>query len=181
MVNSIESDLEQVFKTCQLLDFKWIDPQAISVRQWVRFKCTWGCRNYGARATCPPNVPSTKDCRAFFKEYKRAVLFHFRDAKTTREERYAWTGEINRRLLELERAVFLRGYYKAFVLYVDTCRICEECTTTRDACKQKMASRPAPDALGVDVYQIARNAGYTIEVLTDPTQAMDRFGFLLLD
>ncbi len=177
----MDPDLDQVFKTCQLDDFKWINPQNIPVRHWARFKCTWGCRNYGARANCPPNVPSIEECRAFVKEYQRAVIFHFRRAAPSREERYAWTADINRHLLELERAVFLRGYYKAFVLYVDACRACEECTNTRDGCKEKMASRPAPDALGIDVYQTARDAGYTINVLTDPAQAMDRFGFLLLD
>ena len=158
-----------------------IDPTQISVNQWVRFKCMYGCNNYGKRANCPPNVPSIQECQRFLSEYSNGVIFHFEGACETREERYAWTAEINKKLQEIERDVFLLGYYKAFAMFVDTCHLCEECAGTRKDCQNKMDSRPAPDALGIDVYQAARSVGYHIEVLTDLTQKMDRYGFLFIE
>jgi len=178
---NVEEQLTQMFENHNCPDYKWIDPALINVCQWVRFKCQWGCNNYGVRANCPPNVPSVEHCQQFLSEYSQAVIFHFRRACTTREERYEWTAQINAELQAIEREVFLSGYYKAFALFVDACHLCDECAGSRKDCLQKMTSRPAPDALGIDVYQAARSVGYHIEVLTDPAQEMDRYGFLLIE
>jgi predicted metal-binding protein len=177
----MEDILEEIFNKNNCPDFRPIDPAQIRVNQWVRFKCMWGCRNYGIRANCPPNVPPIEETQKFLSEFSQAVIFHFRGACETREERYAWTGEINTKLLALEREVFLLGHYKAFAMFVDACHFCEECSGSRATCQEKMNSRPAPDALGIDVYKAARDAGYHIEVLTDPAQEMDRYGFLFID
>ena len=71
------TELETLFARHGYTDFKWINPQAIVVAQWVRLKCTFGCANYGRNASCPPNVPAVAECRRFFDEYSRAVIFHF--------------------------------------------------------------------------------------------------------
>ncbi len=64
---------ESIFNKYDLFDYKWIDPKKIIVSQWVRMKCVFGCEDYGA-ASCPPNVPSVDNCKAFFHEYKNAVI-----------------------------------------------------------------------------------------------------------
>jgi predicted metal-binding protein len=175
------TELESLFQKHGYEDFKWIDPKDIVVAQWVRMKCTFGCREYGQNATCPPNVPSVEECRQFFGEYDTAAVFHFVGTVDKPEDRYAWTREINLKLLELEREVFLLGYHRAFLLFMDSCSVCKKCAGVRDECKRPRLARPAPEAMAMDVYATVRKYGLPIEVLSDYSQAMNRYAFLMID
>jgi predicted metal-binding protein len=175
------TELEPLFQKHSLGDFRWIAPEDIIVEEWVRFKCTWGCDAFGTKANCPPNTPAIDECRKFIHGYSSAAIFHFSKVVPNKEERHEWTREINQLLLALERSVFLLGFYKAFALYADNCRICPECTTTREECSDKARSRPAADALGVDVFATVRKTDFPIEVLTDPDQEINRYSFLLIE
>ena len=124
MVN--RTDLESLFKEHGLADYRWIDPQAIVVAQWVRMKCLFGCGEFGQRACCPPNVPSVAECRQFFDEYSTAAIFHFAKAFDRPEDRRAWTRAINDDLMKLERAVFLVGHERAFLLPMASCSLCAD-------------------------------------------------------
>jgi predicted metal-binding protein len=173
--------LEKAFRKHGFEDFKWIDPKDIVVAQWVRMKCTFGCPNYGKGGCCPPNVPSVEECEAFFKGYEEAVVFHFEKKMERPEDRHKWTPTINKKLLALEREVFLSGYWKAFLLYMDSCGVCKECAGSRSGCYDKKAARPAPEALAVDVFSTVKKLGYAIQVLKDYSQTMNRYAFLLID
>ncbi len=172
--------LEQLFLKHKYSDFKWINGKDIIVSQWVRVKCSFGCSSYGKKGSCPPNVPSVLECRNFFNEYKDIAIFHFKKFFEKPEDRFKWTKSINSNLLKLEREVFLMGYYKAFLLFMDECCICKECTGTRIECKNKKASRPNAESFAMDVYTTIRSCGYPIEVLKDYNQTMNRYAFLLL-
>ena len=162
-------------------NYTWLDPDKIVTGQWVRMKCEFGCPHFGKCAVCPPNVPSLADCERFFSEYDRAVLLQFSGTVEKPEDRHQWTRKINGGLLNLERAVFLAGYYKAFVLFVDPCNFCEECVPTRTACEHPKTARPSPEGLAVDVFTTARNAGKPIQVLDDYDKEMNRYGILLVN
>lgn len=173
-------ELEALFEQHGLTDYKWVNPQDIVVAQWVRMKCMYGCRHYGRAASCPPNVPSVAECRQFFDEYDTVAVFHFRKAFEDPDDRGPWASEVNRELLKLERDVFLAGHEKAFLLYMDSCRICEDCASAREDCKDPRSARPSPEALGVDVYSTVRQYGYPIQVLSGYSQAMNRYALLLI-
>jgi predicted metal-binding protein len=173
--------LETVFVAHGFADFRWLDPADIVVAQWVRMKCAYGCGSYGRIASCPPNTSSVQECRRFFSEYSTAAVFHFEKAVEQPEARHAWTREVNMALLKLERAVFLAGYYKAFLLFMDSCHLCADCAGAREACKNARQSRPSPEGMAMDVFATARKLGYPIEVLTDTEQAMNRYAFLLIE
>lgn len=173
--------LEALFREQGDTDFRWMDPRNIVVAQWVRMKCTFGCPEYGRNASCPPSVPSVSECREWFAEYTSGVVFHFEKAVERPEDRHAWTKEVSRGLVALERAVFLAGYQKAFMLMMDSCGLCAECAETREKCKQPRLARPTPEALGVDVFTTVRRLGYPIQVLRDTTETMNRFAFLLVE
>ncbi|WXG44437.1 MAG: DUF2284 domain-containing protein [Promethearchaeati archaeon SRVP18_Atabeyarchaeia-1] len=175
------SALEGLFLRKGFNDFKWIDPAKIIVSQWVRMKCTFGCPEYGRNASCPPNTPSVPECEKFFKEYKESVVFHFPKKVDKPEDRHAWTKKVSLSLLELEREVFLSGYRKAFLLVMDSCGLCEECTGNRQTCKQPRLSRPTPEALAVDVFATVRQIGYPIEVLRDYSETMNRYAIMLIE
>lgn len=176
----IHAQCESLFKEHGFSDFKWIDPKKIVVSQWVRMKCLYGCNEYGRTACCPPNVPAIPECERFFKEYDEAVVFHFEKKVEEPEDRFPWTKKVNKALFSLERDVFTSGFHKAFLLYMDTCILCKECTTSRSECKHPKQSRSAPEALGVDVFATVRQFGYTIQVLSDYDKTMNRYAFLLI-
>ena len=174
-------ELEKLFKEHGYADFQWIAPKDIVVSQWVRMKCVFGCGNYGQNASCPPNVPSVSECRQFFDDYRTAVILHFEKRVDQPEDRHAWSRGVNQELLKLEKAIFLAGYQKTFLLFMDSCGLCAECSGVREQCKNPRSARPSPESMAVDVYSTARQCGYPIEVLSDCSQAMNRYAFLLIE
>lgn len=160
--------------------FRWIDPRKIVVAQWVRMKCMFGCVEYGRNACCPPNTPSVDECARFFGEYEEGVLIRFHHAVQHPDDRHGWSREVNGRLLAVEREVFIGGHQKAFMLFMDSCSLCEECATTRRGCKEPRSARPSPEAMAVDVFATVRAAGFPIDVLSDYAQPMNRYALLLV-
>jgi len=147
----------------------------------VRFKCQFGCSSYGKKGSCPPQVPSVEECRSFFSEYEDAVVFHFAKTVDRPEDRVPWSRQLEKELVGLEREVFWAGYHKAFMLFMDECRLCSQCKGSRENCVNKDDSRPGPESLAVDVFATVRSAGYPIEVLRDYNQEMHRYAFLMVN
>jgi predicted metal-binding protein len=176
-----KSILENIFAENGFASFKWIGSEDVVISQWVRFKCMFGCSGYGKKGTCPPNVPSVSDCREFFSEYKTVVIFQIEKQFESPNDKAEWGKEINLRLLKIEREVFLTGYHKAFLLFMDECRLCETCSGSRNECNDTKNSRPCPEALGIDVFATARNCGFPIQVLKDYSETMNRYSFILVD
>ena len=114
------------------------------------------------------------------REYSLAAVFHFTKRVDRPEDRHAWTREKNLQLLKLERRIFVSGYRKAFLLFLDSCGICEKCTGEKTRCKHPEQARPTPEALGVDVFATVRPVGFPIEVLSNYDQTMNRYAFLLI-
>ncbi len=173
-------EIDDILHAHRYTDYKWIDPARIVVAQWVRTKCMFGCGEYGRSGACPPNTPSVAECERFFAEYEDALILHFEGVMDKPEDRHAWSAKINARLLKMERDVFLAGYERAFLLFMDSCCFCKECTGSRGTCAQPRMSRPAPEAMAVDVYSTVRRFGFTVDVRTGYDQKMDRFSFLMV-
>ncbi len=180
-MKSTREKLDALFAKHGYTDYKWIKAEDIVVAQWVRMKCMFGCGEYGRNATCPPNIPSVSECQQFFDEYSTGVIFRFEKSVDQPEDRYAWTKQINQALLKLEREVFLSGYQKAFLLYMDTCYICADCAGTREECKSPRSARPTPEAMAMDVFSTVRQYDYPIKVLSDYSQPMNRYAFLMIE
>lgn len=173
--------LEDIFRKHEISDFRWIEASQIVTAQWVRMKCMFGCGDYGQCASCPPNVPSVAECERFFSEYTHAVIFHFQKQMEDPKDRHIWTAEVNKKLLHVERDVFVAGYERAFLLFMDNCHLCKTCPGERTECKQPKQARPTPEAMAVDVFSTVRATGYSIHVLSDYEQPMDRYAFLLVE
>jgi len=174
-------ELERVFAARGFKDVRWIDPAEIVTAEWVRMKCRFGCREYGRNAACPPNTPPVDACARFFREYRRAAVFHFAKKVDRPEDRHAWTRRLNLELIKLEHELFRSGLFKVFLLFFDSCGVCLECAAERAACKEPTLARPTPEGLAVDVYTTVRKIGYPIEVLPDYDREMNRYAFLLVD
>ncbi len=164
---------------CQ--DFRWISGADVRVCQWVRFKCAFGCDSYGKKAVCPPAVPSIPECRELFAEYDHILVLRITAKLDDPNDRVEWSRRKNLALLPLEHEVFLAGHHKAFLLFMDECRLCNECPGTREGCLNPAMARPSPEALGVDVFSTVRTAGFPIEVLAEYDHEMNRYAFLLVE
>ena len=179
--NLNEKQLGKIFRDHGFSDFKLINAGDVVVSEWVRMKCMFGCSHYGKNGCCPPHVPSVLECRAFFSEYKTAVIFHFEKAVDKPEERFQWSKEVNEKLLKVERDVFLAGYHKAFLLFMDECRLCAKCAQSRLDCKNPKNARPSIESFAVDVFATVRKQGFPITVLSNPGQAMNRYAILMVE
>jgi len=66
------------------------------------------------------------------------------------------------------------------MLLMGSCPRCEECVGRPQECREPGSARPTPEGLAIDLFATARNAGYPLEVLTDPAQPMNRYAILLV-
>jgi predicted metal-binding protein len=173
--------LEALFLERGFKDFRWLDPREFVVAEWVRMKCLFGCPDYGKNACCPPNTPPVDACARFFREYRRAVVFHFAKTVKKPEDRHAWSRGINLKLHGIEEEIFKAGFVKAFLMPMDSCNYCPDCPGARTACRKLKLARPSPDAMAIDVFATVRKVGYPIDVLSDYGQEMNRYAFLLID
>ncbi len=173
--------LEDLFRESGLNDYRWITGKEIQVAQWVRMKCMYGCDSFGKSSACPPNAPTVGECERFFSEYSRAIVFHFGVNFEDAAQLKPWCKTVNQKLIQLERAVFLAGFHKAFVLLVDECSICSTCAPERAECRNKKIARPCTEALAIDIYGTVRNIGYPIQVLADRKEGMNRYAILLIE
>ena len=175
------TDLDRLFEERGYTEYKWIDPREIVVARWVRMKCMYGCNGYGKLGTCPPNTPTIEEAREFFSEYRFGVIFHFPKFFENPDDRHDWGTTVNLDMLRLERDVFIRNYRKAFLMFMNSCEFCKECTGTREGCKNNRNARPTPEAMGIDVYKTVQKYGFPINVLSDYNQTMNRYAFLLVE
>lgn len=157
-------------RACELgaVDAKVIGPASIVTAPWVRLKCQFGCGGYNSSLCCPPHSPTPKETREAIDSYNRAILIHCKPGVN-----------VKKIAADLERKVFLSGFYKAFGVGSGPCRLCGECTFER--CIHPREARPSMEACGIDVYATARGNGFPIEVVTDRSCDQNYYGIILVD
>lgn len=174
------ADVEKLLRQSGYDDFRWLAGAQLPVRQWVRFKCRYGCPNFGTHAACPPSVPSLDECREFFADYEHVAVLRLSASVSGLEEDEVWNRHVGQALLELERSVFLAGYVKAQVLFPGPCRLCRTCSGERRTCHRPADIRPSPEALGVDIFGTTRLAGFEAAIAQTAGQPMARYAFLMV-
>jgi len=175
-----QTQLQRIFLSRGFSDFCWIEPGEIVVAQWVRMKYMFGCDSYGS-ASCPTDIISLDDSRRFFDEYRLGTLFRFSHNFSDPEEQDMRSRKLNRSLLELERSVCDAGYYKAFMLLIDSCNLCRECAGGRAACRNKKMGRPHPEGLGVDLPATVSKYGYSMAIPGDGEGRTSYCSMLLIE
>ena len=149
-------------------DAKVIDPSSIITAPWVRLKCQFGCGGYGSSLCCPPYSPKPDETRKVIDCYNRAILIHCKENSRSKKI-----------IVELEREIFLSGFYKALGLGDGPCRLCEKCNLEK--CTNPRQARPSMEACGIDVYATAHGNGFHIEVVKDRSSDQNYFGVVLVD
>jgi len=152
-----------------------IDPRVIRVKEivlgeWVRWKCKYGCPDYGMWLTCPPYSPTSTETRALLREYRRALLFRMKPDK----------GKL-KSLANLERRLFLAGHPKALAFSGGACNLCKVCNIPSGTCRKPEIARPSMEACGIDVFATVKRAGYQISILKGKNSEFTYFGMVLID
>jgi predicted metal-binding protein len=141
---------------------KIINTKNVVVANWVRLKCQYGCGGYNKRLTCPPYSPKPDYTERMINEYSKALLMQIEKIPPKIEHKESQ--KLKKIVADMERVLFLDGYYKAFGMTSGPCRLCRACNTEKP-CKYPYEARPSMEACGIDVYQTVRNSGFKLEVV----------------
>jgi predicted metal-binding protein len=152
-----------------------IDTASIITAPWVRLKCQFGCYGFGRSLCCPPHTPTPEQTRQVLDSYTRALLLHRHWLKG-----YNVLEEFNEMVVDLEKTIFLDGYYKAWALGSGPCRRCKRCNIT-DTCMHADRARPAMEACGIDVFATARGNQFPIQVVRTHKEKRNIFGVVLVE
>lgn len=159
---------------------KQIHPSSVVTAPWVRLKCQFGCPGYGRGLCCPPHTPTAEETRAILDSYHRAILFHLEVSDT--EQQKKGNQEYMDRLIQLEGEIFKDQYYRAFVFIAGPCRQCKKCgALDGQPCASPAKARPSMESCGIDVYQTARNNGFSIQTLSERTDPKNHYCLMMID
>ena len=145
----------------------FIDPASIKLGPWTRYKCQYGCNAYGKNLCCPPHSPTAEETEKILADYRSGLLVMFGST------------QISPTIAQLERALFLKNYYKVISFGAGPCKLCKECSLSN--CTNPRLARPSMEACGIDVYATLRNNGINLEVLRSRQDAQKRIGLLLIE
>jgi predicted metal-binding protein len=157
-----------------------IHPGSVVTAPWVRLKCQFGCPGYAKGHCCPPHTPTSDETRAILDCYHRAILFHVEMSQF--EEREKDYQKYLDTLIELEGEMFKDQYYRAFLFLAGPCRQCKKCGAVEGkSCAHPWKARPSMEGCGIDVYQTARNNGFSIRTLRERNEAGNRYCLMMVD
>ena len=147
----------------------FIDPATIKIGQWPLAKCQFGCAKYDKGGSCPPNSLPPEQMAKMLSEYSRALVLAGPPP----------LADYQNNLLELEKFSFLAGYHKALAFGAGPCSICPKCIP--DECRFPAKRRPALEACGCDVYQLAGDCGIDLHPLRNRTDFVQYISLLLVE
>ncbi len=148
----------------------------VDIREWAALRCKYGCKSYGKSHSCPPHSIPIETTRNLLKEYKRAVLVAGQ-AKTPEDE-----AKFRKAMIEMENALYLKNYYRAFALVPGCCTNCEVCTAEKGGkCKSPESRRPCIDGTGIDVFALIRKHKKSIQTVDEKIKSGECCGLILLD
>jgi predicted metal-binding protein len=159
-----------------------IDLEKIRPKEAIRLKCQVPlCEFYEVCKVCPPNIPSVMEFREALKSYRKAFLVVLREEiKSIDVYRNDFSAELKlgEIVAQLELAAFRLGYYLALGLCVGGCKLCPECAPPGEPCRHPFKARPSPEGFGIDVTELAREAGVPVE--WPPTEQVSFMGLVLV-
>ena len=142
--------------------------QSISIANWVKLHCQFGCSQYAKLLTCPPCTPDSDEMAEILNEYKTALLINASPDTNVQEV-----------VVSLENSFKKKGYYKAFALGAKPCDLCSPCTIST-FCQYPEKARPTLQALGIDGQSTIEKNGWTELSNQKPSSESHTIGMVLL-
>ncbi len=187
-MDKIATDLQ--YLSAQALELgaskaKVVEVKGIKTGAWTRMKCQYGCPNYGLTLCCPPYAPDYTAMQAFLAEYTWGLLVEYSfpltesDCQNFTAADLQMSNKLLEILLALEREAFLRNYYRSFALKAGRCRLCEKCNLVK--CVHPAQARPSMEACGIDVFALANDNGFPMQVIQGPVVELKVYGLVLVE
>ncbi len=177
---TLETSFEAIARKCGVelypLDIKKINPM-----QSIRLKCQVPlCEYYGVCKTCPPNIPGVAEFKEALLSYSKAFLVVLQEKiKSIDDYRKDFSAELKLAEIvsDLELSAFQHGFYQALGLSVGGCKLCAECAPPGEPCRHPFKARPSPEGFGIDITELAREAGVAVE--WPPKEYVNFIGLIL--
>jgi predicted metal-binding protein len=166
--------------------------KGVVVDERVRLKCRIPlCDDYGLNLMCPPNVMSVQEFREILARYNYAVLIQmeirmpaevkveirkaddvsalYKDPRFLESYKKYFTPvklKLHRIVHKIEAKAFSQGYRFAVGFTAGSCKLCSKCVAVDSSgpCRNPFRARPSIEAMGIDAYQTARNAGLPFDM-----------------
>ena len=151
-----------------------VETSRVVTAPWVRMKCQFGCAGYGQSLCCPPRAPTPDEMRKILDSYAYGILLHRQIRKGGKALQ-----RLSQTAVDLERVLFLDGYYKAWTLGSGPCGRCKTCNM--EACLHPDKARPSMEACGIDVYATARTYDLPIQVVREHTETQNFYALVLVE
>lgn len=148
---------------------KVILAKTITLGNWVRLRCQFGCPHFGKRFTCPTYTPTAPEMSDILMDYQKVLVV---EAETA--------SQVHGLVLSLEGHFRSRGYLKAFALEALPCNLCDVCTIETH-CEHPDQARPTLHACGIDVPQTMSNIGWSEAAVQEPCTTHQTVGMVLID
>lgn len=165
----------------------------VVVDERVRLKCQVPvCDDYGLNLMCPPNMMGIQEFREMLAKYKWAILIQiqaripdsmvkeirraedvaalYKNAKFMDCYRKSFDPaklQLHRIVHKVEALAFSLGYRFATGFIGGSCKLCTECVrsiNSQESCRHPFRARPPMEAVGIDVFKTAENAGLPFDV-----------------
>jgi len=168
------------------------DAKDVVVDERVRLKCLVPvCDDYGLNLMCPPYVMSVSEFREILAKYNCAILIQIEAPITARmKKEIRQAGDVaslyksaqfvdsykkafdpiklklHHIINKVEAQAYMLGYRFAAGFKAGSCKLCPECVTRNPQapCRHPFQSRPAMEAIGIDVFKTAENAGLPFDI-----------------
>ena len=171
-------------------DAQAVPAASVVVDERVRLKCTVPrCTRAGETPNCPPHAPDLDLVRRAVARYASAILFKcdvtpiedYQPGRgTTRAEQrqvLLYHKQSSDVVYGLERQAYKDGYHLALGLGGGSCKdylcqgmVCQFLDSGR--CRFPLRSRPAIEAMGIDVMSLVNRAGWSAYALVDDLTTM---------
>jgi len=166
--------------------------KGVVVDERVGLKCRIPlCDDYGLNLMCPPNVVSIKEFREILAKYNHAVLIQmempmpaeikaeirraddvaalYKDPRFLDSYKKYFTPlklKLHRIVHNIEARAFSQGYRFAVGFTAGSCKLCQKCVAVdlSGPCRNPFRARPSMEAMGIDAYQTAKNAGLAFDI-----------------
>jgi len=185
----LEEDMEEIKdKAIELgshgkikVDAKVIPASEVIVDERAKYKCYYPmCRWFGSNIMCPPMTPMADEVRKLVDSYKYAILIrvygkpeHFTREGWERRLNHKYFMKLNNLVHMVEGYAQRKGYFLAMGFGAGHCRFCGleinpkvKCkavvngTVDYTKCTNSLRIRPAMEAMGLDAFATAQNAGW---------------------
>jgi len=168
---AIEKDLDELKNLAEkggAVSAEVIPAHEVIFDERTLYKCQYGCPSYGRYLTCPPYTPTPSEFERALRTYKWAIVLECDLA------------DLNRLVVEVEKAAMRKGHYLALGLKGQRCLLCEECVPPGEPCRDPLNARPSMSGLGINVFATLKRAGIERKLAMDGEEHAS-WGMVLID